>query len=111
MENEKELESWDDFISGNFLKATDVNSTEDAYAVVDIELAERDDKKNVRLHLQRNEKETEFDLNKTNSKKLKELGIESPKTLVGKKIFFKKALVRNPKTNAEVEGLRIWKIG
>ena len=114
MENDSQLDSWDNFVSGNFLKASDVSSQEDAYVVVNVEIAERKDgdivKQNVRLHLERNEKETEFDLNKTNAKKIKELGINSPRALIGKKIYFKKALVRNPKTNAEVESLRIYKL-
>lgn len=109
-ENEKELENWDNFISGTFLKAADVNSQEDAYACIGVEQVDRDGKPQVRLNLQRNEKDANFDLNKTNSVKLKELGMETPKSIIGKKIYFKKALVRNPKTNLEVEGLRIWKI-
>lgn len=108
---EKEtLESWDGFVSGNFLKAVDVDSENDAYVCVDVEMIDRDEKKQVRLHLQRNEKESEFDLNKTNAKRLKELGVETPKAVIGKKIYFKKVLVRNPKTNAEVESLRIHKV-
>ena len=111
MTNEKEqLDSWDGFISGNFLKAVDVDSQEDAYACVGVELVDRDGVGQVRLNLQRNEKDADFDLNKTNAKKLKELGIETPKNVIGKKIYFKKVLVRNPQTNAEVEGLRILKI-
>ena len=110
MENDNQLDSWDNFVSGNFLKAADVNSSEDAYVCIDIQVAQREDKENLRLTLERNEKESEFDLNKTNAKKLKELGINSPKEVIGKKIYFKKVLVRNPKTNLEVESLRISKI-
>lgn len=114
-ENEKAaIDSWDDFVSGNFLKASDVNSQEDAYVCVDVEATtdgyDESSKPKIRLHLQRNEKESVFDLNKTNAKKVKELGIASPKAIVGKKIFFKKALVRNPTTNLEVESLRIFKV-
>lgn len=109
MENDN-LNSWDEFVSGNFLKAIDINSGEDAYVCVDVEQVDRDGQPQIRLHLERNEKESEFDLNKTNAKKLKELGIESPKQTIGKKLYFKKVLVRNPKTNQEVESLRIYKI-
>jgi len=109
MENDN-LDSWDNFVSGNFLKAADVNGQDDAYVCTSVEVVKRDDKENIRLQLERNEKESEFDLNKTNAKKLKELGVESPKSVIGKKIYFKKALVRNPKTGAEVESLRIYKI-
>jgi len=107
---ENDMDSWDGFISGDFLKAIDVNSDSDAYACIGVEQIDREGIPQVRLNLQRNEKDANFDLNKTNSKKLKELGVDSPKAVIGKKIYFKKVLVRNPKTNAEVESLRIYKI-
>ena len=117
METQKnQLDSWDNFTSGNFLKAADVASENDAYVCTDVEISEVTDNKTkekrqaLRLTLQRNEKESELDLNKTNAKKLKDLGIKSPREVIGKKLYFKKALVRNPQTNVEVEGLRIWKI-
>lgn len=109
MENDN-LDSWDDFVSGNFLKAVDVNSQADAYVCTEVEQVDRDGSPQIRLHLEREEKESVFDLNKTNAKKLKELGVTSPKSIVGKKIYFKTALVRNPKNNAEVESLRIYKV-
>ena len=109
-ETDKLLDSWDDFVSGNFLKAIDVNSPEDAFVVVSVDIAEKDEKKNIRLEFQRNGKDYDFDVNKTNAKKLKELGVVNPKALISKKVFFRKALVRNPKTNQEVEGLRIYKV-
>ncbi len=110
MEKENQLDSWDDFTGGNFLKAADVASEEDAYVVVSVGVSEREDRTSVKLSLERNEKESEFELNKTNANKLKELDVASPKSLTGKKIYFKKALVRNPTTNKEVEGLRIYKV-
>ena len=108
-ENDK-LDSWDEFASGTFLKAADVESPEDAYVCVAVDQIDRDGKLQVRLHLQRNKKDSDFDLNKTNARKLKKLGVESPKAVVGKNIYFLKALARNPSTNKEVESLRISKI-
>jgi hypothetical protein len=64
----------------------------------------------LRATVERNGIEYDFDLNKTNIKFLVALTYVEPLTLVGKKIYFKKALVRNPKTNVEVEGLRICKV-
>lgn len=114
MEKQKDnLDSWDTFASGNFLKAINVRSEEDAFVCTNVEeTSDRDDKEKtiVRLTLERNENDFLFDLNKTNIAKIVDTGIKSPKALIGKKIYFKKALVRNPKTNKEVEGLRIWKI-
>lgn len=102
------LDSWDKF-SSNFIKASDVSSENDAYVCIGVEQTE-DDQPKIRTTLERNEKEFTFDLNKTNINKLKELNLKSPKALIGKKIYFKKALARNPKTNLEVDSLRIYKI-
>lgn len=105
-----DTDSWDNYISGTFLKAIDVNSDQDAFICTEVAESDREGVKQIRLTLERNAKEYELDLNKTNAKKLKELGLASPKATIGKKLFFKKALVRNPKTNQEVEGLRIYRI-
>lgn len=112
METQKPTnDSWDEYISGNFIKAANIASENDAYVGISTEEVENaDGVKRVRLTLERNEIEWDFDLNKTNAKKCKELGIKTPKELIGKKFYFRKALVRNPKTNQEVESLRIWKI-
>lgn len=110
MTQEKDNDSWDDYISGNFLKAINVDSENDGFVVVQIENVTEKEIKKIRLNLERNGKEFDFDLNKTNASKLKELGIATPREVIGKVIFFKKALVRNPTTNKEVDGLRIYKI-
>ena len=110
MTNANELDSWDDYISGNFLKAVNVENENDVFVCIDVNSIQVDDDSKVRLTLEKKEIEFLFDLNKTNAKKAKDLGIVSPKALIGKKIFFKKALVRDPKKNVEVEGLRIFKI-
>ena len=106
------LDNWDDFTSGAFLKAINVNSEADAFLIKEIDEFEdlRDNTTKPRLTLVKGDKEFIFDLNKTNAARLKELGIVSPNALKSKKIYFKKALVRNPKTNMEVDGLRISKI-
>jgi hypothetical protein len=110
MQKEKDIESWDDFISGDFLKPVNVDSDKDAFVCVAVNIETMEDRSVPRLTLERNAKEFAFDLNKTNSVFLKNSGIPNPKALVGKKLYFKKALVRNPKTNLEVEGLRISKV-
>jgi len=106
------LDSWDNYTSGSFLKAINVNSDHDAFVVIGVEEASDPTTKatRVRLNLERNGQEFDFDLNKTNGSKLKSLGVPSPNALIGKKIYFIKALVRDPKKNVEVEGLRISKI-
>lgn len=112
MEKDKQnsLDSWDEFISGNFLKAENVNEG-DVFVVTDVSLyTEEGRETRPRIHVERNGVGFDFDLNKTNSVKVKELGVESPKALVGKKIYFIKVMVRNPQLNKEVPGLRISKI-
>lgn len=106
--SDKDLDNWDKF-SSNFIKATDVASENDAYVCIAVSQTDEDNPK-VRLTLERNESEYSFDLNKTNIAKLKELKIESPRKLIGKKLFFKKVLARNPATNKEVDSLRIYKV-
>lgn len=101
-----------EYASGNFLKAVNVPSENDLFPITDIEEAKGKDKAGkeydvMRLTLQHGETEYDFDLNKTNAKFLVNKGFIEPTALIGKKLRFKKALVRNPNTNVEVEGLRI----
>ena len=107
----EQLDSWDDYVSGTFLKPINIDSDKDAFKVVKVSIFNADDgTSRPRLTVERNGKEFDFDLNKINSKFLKNEGIENPNKLLGKKLYFKKALVRNPKTQQEVEGLRISKV-
>lgn len=112
-----ETDSWDKYLSGNFLKAINVSGENHAFVCTDVGTFERKPTtpdaevvKGIRLTLESNGQEYDFDLNKTNAKKIKDLGVAAPKDCLGKTFFFKKALVRSPKTNQEVEGLRIYKI-
>lgn len=100
-----------EYASGTFLKAVNVSSEKEAFTVTDAEEVKSNDGREVlRLSLENNGLEYEFDLNKTNIKFLVGKGFIEPLTLVSKKLYFKKALVRNPKTQMEVEGLRIFDI-
>jgi len=80
------------------------------YVCVDIEIITYRDEAKIRTYLENNAERYIFDLNKTNATKLKELGIKSPKQTIGKILYFKKALARNPDTNKEVDSLRICKV-
>lgn len=111
----KILDSWNNFTSNNFLKPEMVQTENTPFIVINIEaVTEKDTKGNditkPRLMLENSSVMYEFDLNKTNSSKLKELGIQTPRQLLAKKIYFKKVLVRNPASNKEVDGLRVWKV-
>jgi hypothetical protein len=107
-------DSWDEYISGNFLKSEHVENDNQAFICMKIESVidtrNESNEKRLRLALESKNINYDMDLNKTNAAKCKELGIKAPKELIGKKIYFKKVLVRNPKINKEVESLRIWKI-
>ena len=112
-ENVNEVEgSWDKYASGVFLKAATVTSEEDAYVCVEVvEYTDPKDKSvRPRLTLQRDGNEWLFDLNKTNSRKAEALEIKTPNALIGKKIYFEKALAMNPTSKVEVKSLRIKKI-
>lgn len=104
-----QLDSWDAF-TGNYLKAEDVKSEGDAYVVIGVDTEKFDGKTGLKLQLERNEVKKDFSVNKTNAKKVRDLGITSPKVLVGKRIYFKKVTVTNPTTKQEVESLRILKV-
>jgi len=109
----KEIGDWETYISNSFLKADNVENTDDKFLVKSIEevIDERDKKtKVVRLHLAIDDKKFMFDLNKTNATFLKTNGITHPKELVGKLLQFVKVKVRNPTTNIEVDSLRICKV-
>lgn len=97
-----------DYASGNFIKPLNVSSEKDQFEVTSAEETKANDGREVlRLTLVNGTNEFDFDVNKTNASFLVGKGFDDPLSLVGKKLCFKKALVRNPKTNVEVEGLRI----
>ena len=105
---EENLDSWDGFLGSNFLCADDVQGEDHEFICVGIDL----DRENQRpmLDLESGAIKTKWSLNVTNATFVKNAGIKSPKNLIGKKITFKKVLVRNPQTKKEVEGLRIKEI-
>ena len=109
MENNKSLESWDAF-SGNYLKAEDVKSEEDAYVCTNVEVNGEGIEIVPVLTLEKNEIGKLFTLNKTNIKFIREQKILTPKDLIGYKLYFRKVKVNNPKTGEEVDGLRVSKI-
>jgi hypothetical protein len=104
------LDNWNDYTGKSWLKAEEVKGEDQAFVCVGITLDEeiKDGKKSIRpvLELEFEKDRFFFSLNVTNSNKCKEF-VSTPKDLVGKKIYFKKALVTSPSTKKEVETLRI----
>ena len=107
----KTTDSWDSFCGANFLKTTHVIDEKDAFVVVGVEIFEDEENSpKPRLTVEKKGEKYLFDLNVTNANFCKNNGVTSPKSLMGKKMFFKKVLVNSPKTKKEVESLRISKI-
>ena len=113
MENEtkgagNELNSWDGFLGSAFLSVEDVKSEQDAFVCIGTEM----DTENNRpmLILEHNEIKQKYSLNVTNSNFVKDAGINSPKALIGKKIFFRKSMAFSPSAKKDVPTLRIVKI-
>ena len=111
----EDLNSWEDFTGSSFLKAANVTSESDAFTCTNVEIF-KDPKEpsNIRprLTLVKAGTTNEYlmDLNMTNANFLKNAGITSPSAIKGRKIFFKKVLVRDPRKNVEIEGLRIARV-
>ena len=105
------LESWDGFTSGTFLKSTEVASEQEAFICVgaDIVKDKISDKPKIQLTLESKGKQYKYDLNAVNTRAVK-ASAPNPKAVIGKKIYFKKVLVNSPKTKQEVESLRIIKV-
>lgn len=105
------IDSWNDLLGSNFLKTNHVKDENDGFVCEDVEIFEDEENpQKPRLELTKGKESYIFDLNVTNSNFCKNAGINSPKGLIGKKLFFKKVLVNSPKTKKEVESLRICKI-
>lgn len=101
--------SWDAYTS-NFLKTEQVKGENQPFVVIDVENYQSEVKNTPRLTLESDQEAYTFDLNVTNSTFCKNVGIKSPRMLIGKKIYFKKVNATNPKTKTEVQSLRIWKV-
>ena len=98
------LDNWNDYTGKSWLKAEEVKGEDKAFVCVNIELSEEDHRPVLELEFEKDR--FFFSLNVTNSNICKEF-VATPKDLLGKKIYFKKALVTSPSTKKEVETLRI----
>lgn len=111
METNEELKTWEEFIGSPFLKTDDVRDDEHPFVVVGVEkVTNQQNVGVVRLTFESMQKKYVFDLNKTNSVKVRDEGIKTPMDAMGKKFFFKKVLVNNPQTKKEVESLRVTRV-
>jgi len=100
------LGSWDCYTS-NFLKAEQVKDEKQAFVVINVESFNQENREVPRLTLESDSEQFTFDMNVTNSTYCKNSGIKSPRMLIGKKLYFKKVEVNNPRTKMLVSSLRI----
>lgn len=102
------LDSWDGFTGSNWLSVDNVKSEEDTFICTKVEL----DTENQRpmLDLENNQTSYKLSLNVTNANFVKNAGIETPKNLVGKKLFFRKSIAFSPSAKKDVQVLRIAKV-
>lgn len=103
-QNQPSLESWKDF-AGDWIKAEHVTLPA-SLVCIGVESRIEDGKNKLIARVEYDEREWNFDLNKTNQNfvKSKEL---MPKELTGKTLVVGKIKVRNPSTNAQVDSLII----
>ena len=94
MTGNENLDSWDGFLGSNWLSVEDVKSETDAFVCIKVEF----DAENTRpmLVLERNTISHKMSLNVTNANFVKDAGLNSPKDIVGKKIFFRKTMAFSP---------------
>lgn len=107
------LDSWKGIVS-NYLKAENLKEEEGSFVAEDVQVRERqNDEGEMRAQIEISttvdEIEYVFALNYTNAKFVKSQ-VSAPKQLVGKRLFYEKIQVRNPKTNKTVDGISIVKI-
>lgn len=110
MEQKKKVtDSWDAF-TGASLKADDVKSKDDAYVVVGTDEDLQDGRPKLIFVVERDEIRKNFYLNATNVEAVRDLGVNSPSQIIGRKIYFGKIKVNNPKTKKQQDSLVIYKV-
>jgi len=103
-----EMNSWDGFLGSAFLSVDDVKTEQDIFVCIGVEL----DTENNRpmLVLEKDKVKHKYSLNVTNANFVKDVGVSSPKEIVGKKISFRKTMAFSPSAKKDVSTLRINKI-
>ncbi len=103
-------DSWDNFID-NYLKAEHVKEWPcKAYCAFVNSSLDRKDKVQLICDLQYDGQKFKWQANINNMKKLRELGMKSPKDIQNHSIFFEKIRVQNPATGKTVDSLEVVKV-
>lgn len=103
MEN---IDTWEAFGS-KYLKAEDVKSNKDEYAIIAVTSKLENGRNTLILTTQRNAFQKLFGCNATNEMAVKAACPNTPKEAVGRVVIFNKVRTTNPQTKQEVDGLRI----
>jgi len=103
---EDKTSTWAAFGS-DYLKAIDVLSDKDEYAIVGVESKEEKGKQVLCLNIERGELKKLFGCNKTNAYAVQQECPNSPKDAIGRTITFNKVKVQKVGTNEIVDGLRL----
>jgi len=102
----EETKNWAAF-GNEWLKAIEVTSDQDEYAIVNVSSQEEDRGTVLVLHLERGETKKKFGCNKTNLYAVQQECVESPEQAVGRIITFTKVQAQKPGTGEIVDGLRL----
>ena len=109
-ENKPSTDSFDDFMD-TYLKADHLKKAP-LKAFVNSVDAITDDKGKNRLicNVQAEGGKYKWDVNVTNMRSLKDLGVSAPKNLINHNVIFEKVRVQNPQTNKFVDSLHVIKV-
>lgn len=103
-------DQWTDF-AGKYLKANMIEKWPSKHAILNIEAHyDDDDEAHLLIQVEALNKKWKIELNKTNQKILKDLGIKAPKELIGKVITFEKIKTMNPSTKERVDSFSVLSI-
>jgi len=109
-ETQPNLDSWDDFL-GKFIKAEMVKTWPALFIPLSVRgNFDADDNSHVIYTGEFEHKKKDWEPNKTNIEILRNLGLPSPKALIGKKVYFKKVMNYNPTLKKKVPSFEIDKV-
>jgi len=109
-EHEPNLDSWDDFM-GKWLKAEMVKTWPALFIPISVKgTFDANDDAHIVYTGEFQHKKKDWEPNNTNKDILKNLNLQSPKALIGKKVYFKKVMNFNPTIKKKVPSLEIERI-
>ena len=105
MDKEITTDSWDGFVE-TFFKPEYLKKVPDSVFIAFVRTDTKPDgKARLLYNVQYEGQKFVWDVNKTNMRILRKLGIDKPKDLVEKQVWFQTTRVRNPTTNQMVDSL------